>query len=705
MAVQHFQWWLYVLCVGYCFSRALAETNTSLHIVSDDTQSTLIEDIGVRYSNSTTQTKARSLKCVPMIKLFEVELTEPLKPGEGVGITGDHEKLGVWAIDKSLEMRKRRRNPLKWFLKIPMCTSFRIYYRFFIFYRDSKGFKRLRYWEGQQHSRVLEAYEMYRHQGSQKFGEVHALAVGGGIQIDRGWLRKEYVIQLKFIWPQHIRFTEFSHFIRKPRYILQLKAYGEGKLDTEIQVARFVDKKSQFRDCREQGEFYKPGVVMIFQVIVPINQANLYVLSIYTRQQELLAEVIIPPEVLQRSEGILELPIIDPKEGTRVGWLTLPFLRIEPMPGALQFNMRTGFHHYWPYNWPTLDIGSRGVGKSFYYHSANAIENTLNSFLKAQSKYSDMIQLEVQLTRDYKPVVWHNYGFFTAAPNAKRQLKLQDLLYVLIHDLSYEELLKKRVFVIVKGVMLEVTHLNSPFVKESERIFPLLADIYQHLSVSLGIMVDIKWPQLLSSGSFESLQPLDKNLYVNAVLKATMEYGCGRPIIMASFDADICSMLRSKQHMYPVIFLTIGQHSDWESYADLRTHSLSRALQFVQAADILGSGIYSKEILPTAGNQELVEMAFEMQQRLFVWGDQLKDPVMLEYFRTLELAGLVYDRIDKFMEEQPRRKRKRFGFFEAEELQRIFLRQCIAVGNTSISEGLPDTHSPFWPRLRSLDEL
>ena len=312
MAYPLQKWLLYLLY----FATALAQTNITSTALSEDTLPSLIEDSGVTYRNLTVN-KARSLKCVPMIKLFEVELNEPLKPGEGVGLTGDHEKLGVWQIDKSREMRKRRRNPLKWFLKIPMCTGQRIYYRFFIFYRDSKGFKRLRYWEGQQHPRVLEAYEMYRHQGSRKFGEAHALAVGGGsVQYDRGWLRKEHIVQLKFIWPQHIRFTEFSHFIRKPRYILKLKAYGEDGIedetedDTEIQVARFVNKKSHLRAYREEGEFYKPGVIIIFHITLAVNHEKHYILSILTRQQELLAKVIIPSDVLQRSEGILELPIL-----------------------------------------------------------------------------------------------------------------------------------------------------------------------------------------------------------------------------------------------------------------------------------------------------------------------------------------------------------------------------------------------------------
>lgn len=460
-----------------------------------------------------------------------------------------------------------------------MCSALRVYYRFFIYYKDSTAFKRIRYWEAQQHARVLEAYEMFRHQGSRKFGQAHALAVGGGIQNERAWLRKEYIIQLKFIWPQHIRFTEFSHFIRNPNYILKLQAYQDDNgqpnyqnslndEDTELQVSRFIDKKSILKPLREEGEFYRPGKIVVFHITVADFQENLYVLGIYSRQKELLGEAVIPSEVIKRSEGILELPIYDTNENNRVGWLTLPFLRIEALPEALKLNMRAGFHHYWPYNWPTLDIGQRGLGKSFYYHSATAWENTIESFVKAKEHNSDMIQLDVQLTKDYVPVVWHDFGFYTAGPRSQKRLKGRDLKYVYIHDLTYQELLKKRVFMFVKGVMVELTHLNTVFVPDKERIFPRLQQVYQQLPITMGIMLDIKWPQLLSSGSFESLQSLDKNRYVNEVLHTTMEYGCGRPTILASFDADICTMLRFKQHLFPVVFQTMGQYSPWESYAD-----------------------------------------------------------------------------------------------------------------------------------------
>lgn len=635
-----------------------------------------------------------------MIKHFEVELEEPLKPGDGVGLTGDHIKLGQWSVDRSLEMKVRRKNPLKWFLKIPMCSAQRIYYRFFIYYVDSKGSKRIRRWEGQQHARVLEAYEMYRKVGSTKFGEAHPTGIGGGFQNERGWLRGEYITQMKFIWPQHIRFTSFSHFIRTQKYNIKIESFPTSDMDSyadiEIEVVRDVGKKSLFKPQSETGEYYKPGNVLIFQITLPIATKSVYILTINSREGVYLGEATIPASFLQSSEGILELPIYDTREKQRVGWLTLPFVKIEPLPNSADLSLRSSFHHYWPSNWPTLDVAHRGMGKSFYYHSALALENTIQSYLKAHSLHSDMVELDVHLTMDYVPIVWNDCGFYTVTRGNK--VSAYDLHFVYINELSYAELRQCRVFVYLNGAMVELSHLNSDYVDVNEMIFPRLVDVFTYLPPSLGIILELKWPQLLSSGSLEYLQSLDKNRYVDIILLTSIKHSCGRPLIFSSFDADICSMIRLKQHIFPVILLSVGQKSPWESYADLRTRSLTNAMNFAQSSEILGTAIYAEELIHSS---EEIEMTFELQQVLFVWGDQLNNSVTMDHFRQLEITGLIYDHVDKHLPQ----RRKRFSFFESPELMQIFRRQCIVAGNISVVEGAPDTHSPFWPRVRSLDDL
>lgn len=638
-----------------------------------------------------------------MIKHFEVELYEELQPGERMGLTGDHVKLGHWIVEKSLEMKQRTRNPLKWYLKIPMCSAARIYYRFFVYYKDSRGLKRIRRWEGQQHARVLEAYEMYRSRGSLKFGEAHPTAIGGGVQSERGWLREEQVVQMKFIWPQHIRFTSFSHFIRNLEYNLKLESFpidepsAELNADVEIEVARFSIKNSHLRAQADLGEYYKPGQVLIYHVTVPLGFDNYYVLNIESKEGEHLGAVTISGSYFQSGEDILELPIYEKWQKQRIGWLTLPYVRIDPLPIAGEFNFRSSFHHYWPANWPTLDVAHRGMGKSFYYHSARALENTIQSFLKAYRLHSDMVELDIQLTKDYVPIVFSDCGFYTV--DHRNKLSNFDMHFVYINEMTLAELRRQRVFVFLNGAMVELSHLNSDYVDEREMLFPRLEDVFKYLPSSLGLIIEVKWPQLLSSGSLEYPQSLDKNRYVDTILMISIQYSCGRPLIFSSFDADVCSMIRVKQHVFPVVLLTVGQQSPWESYADLRTRSLGSAINFVQSSEILGTAIYAGD-LDQSVQEEEVDAMFQLQQVLFVWGDQLNSSAALNSLRRLEVAGVIYDHLDELLEES-----KRFSFFKAPEMQHIFLRQCIVAGNITASEGAPDTHSPFWPRVRTADEL
>lgn len=90
---KFFKWWLYLLSVNFLAKASLAKTNSFTHELSKDKVELdeEVEDSGVTFKNLTIS-KGRSLKCVPMIKHFEVELTEPLKPGEGVGLTGDRSR-------------------------------------------------------------------------------------------------------------------------------------------------------------------------------------------------------------------------------------------------------------------------------------------------------------------------------------------------------------------------------------------------------------------------------------------------------------------------------------------------------------------------------------------------------------------------------------------------------------------------------------
>lgn len=59
---------------------------------------------------------------------------------------------------------------------------------------------------------------------------------------------------------------------------------------------------------------------------------------------------------------------------------------------------------------------------------------------------------------------------------------------------------------------------------------------------------------------------IDKNLYVDRILEVVLAKSGKRRIIFSCFDADICVMLRNKQNIFPVMFLTLGTTSRYPKY-------------------------------------------------------------------------------------------------------------------------------------------
>lgn len=623
-----------------------------------------------------TKSYARSLSgCIPLPRLFHLELSQPLAAGEKVALVGDDDKLGNWQIDKALDLKQIGTSGLHYYIKLSMCLNKRLHYRYFIYITDALGQKRIRSWEAQQHARVLEKYQIFRHPGVDEYGNVYEFRLADENELETAWLRNEYVIELKFVWHQHMFFESRRRNLKgvKPIYHLMLRVEGISKISTtDIEVSHYEYNSSQFRTQAAEGEKYSPGDIMIFRLTESVKTQHTYVLLIMDENRHALGEVTILSLDLKGSEGVLSLPIVSMDYVTEIGQISLPYVIIRPWFNQSAVKMRASFHRYWPLNWPTMDIGHRGSGSSFYSSEALYVENTVQSLLFIQHLKGDMVQINVQMTADYVPVLWQDYGFYTAPFAYKVESEL-DLTYVLIKDLTYKQLKDSRVFIKRHSELLEYTNLNTKDSKIQERIFPKLSEVYKSLNRSMGIIVEIKWPQLLINNAWESSQSLDKNKFVNTLITTTVRHGNGRPIIFASFETDICTMLRLKQPMFPVIFMTTGESKMWESYKDLRTRSFIEAVNFVQSESILGTASHAGEFL---NEPNLLYVGFNLGQAVFLWGIDLNNAKNMEILKNLEISGLIYDEM-----ELNRALPRRWGFFEAKELQVIFERQIETISD------------------------
>ncbi|XP_039487849.1 glycerophosphocholine phosphodiesterase GPCPD1 [Drosophila santomea] len=640
-----------------------------------------------------SQISGRSFICVPLFRVFSLELRHNIRLAgdEFVAVSGDHPTLGLWQLEKALPLKEQDKARTKWYLRVWICASQRFYYRYVIFSKNSQGKRVLRSWEGQRVARMLQTYEIYRSPGVDIFGEAYPISVGGGFYLERGWLQYEYVIELKFVWQDHIAISGMASNAKYRLILTPLNLID----DTRIEVSRYAYNQSSFRAQSQRGVRYTQGSIVVFRIYQPLDTYNALRLSIYQVSRDVqlvLGEAYMFPDQIKGSRGILQLPIFASLQNLAIGELTLPYLVVQPMPKVEAGNLRASFHHYWPDNWPTLDVGYRGLGASYFQSSTTLTENTIESYLAVLKAKGDMVQLDVQLTKDYVPIVWHGFGFYTSDRDRSVRDRF-DLRFVLIRELTYSELKASRVFILKRWTVQEYTNLNVKDVSQNRRIFPKLSEIYEALPNTLGLLVEIKWPQIMASGVPESTQSLNKNTYVDRILQTTIHHGCGRPLIFASFDADICSMIRLKQHVFPVILMSIGKSQIWDEYMDLRTQSFQQAINFVQSAEILGTALHVENF---QNKHQLVNLALDLQQALFLWGNDLQDEHLLEQFRALDVTGLIYDQMDRVGPSTW----KRSEFFRAPQLMELFGAQCVSSGNSTTIPGIKPAKPTIWPKLK-----
>ncbi|XP_030572931.1 glycerophosphocholine phosphodiesterase GPCPD1 [Drosophila novamexicana] len=640
------------------------------------------------------QLTGRSFLCLPFFRVFNLELRpgQQLAADEEIAVSGDHRALGAWSIAKALPLRAQNKQRSRWYLRRWICASHRVYYRYLVYTLDAAGERVLRRWEGQQVPRMLQTFEIYRSPGVDIFGEAYPRSVGGGHLLEPGWLQREYVIELKFVWEQHLQIAGLNNQEK-----LRLKLRSLSVLDNAlIEVSRYAYNRSSFRPQSRLGVRYAAGAIIIYRISQALDVSNALRLDIYGLDggQLPLCEAYIMPEQLRGSRGILKLPIQGQVTQQVIGQLTLPYLVVRPMPNAAASNLRVSFQRYWPSNWPTLDVGNRGLGTSFYQTSNQLVENTIESYLAVPRAKGDMVHLDVQLTRDYVPIVWRGFGFFTTKQATTQPIVDRfDLRHVLIRQLSYAELKASRVFILKRWSLQEYTHLNVRNVSQPQRLFPKLNEVYEALPKTLGLIVEIKWPQLMASGVMESTQSLNKNVFVDRIIEVTARYGCGRPLIFASFDADICTMIRLKQTAFPVMLMTTGRTDIWDAYMDLRTQTFLQAINFAESAELLGTATHVQNF---QHNQQLVDLGLDLQQVVFIWGSDLQDVQELEQFRASDVTGLIYDRIDRVGPAQW----KRAPFFQAPQLLEVFGGQCVAIGNSTTVPGAKPTKPTIWPKMR-----
>ncbi|GEQ68034.1 hypothetical protein JCM33374_g1700 [Metschnikowia sp. JCM 33374] len=300
---------------------------------------------------------------------------------------------------------------------------------------------------------------------------------------------------------------------------------------------------------------------------------------------------------------------------------------------------------YWKQLVSTRVIGHRGLGKNFNNKNSLQLgENTVESFIAAASLGASYVEFDVQLTKDFVPVIYHDFlvaesggdipmhlltaeqflGFSEQEDGGKAKLFAYDKAnqngnvsknFALDDELlgkynrprsmsSYpsapnmsssveeEELDKEFRDQMARRMKLTKTWKEKGFKGNARGSsiasdFVTLKDLFRRLPKNVGFNMELKYP-MLDEAQQESMGEFafDMNFYVDTILKVVYdENTSGRDILFSSFHPDICVLLSMKQPTMPILYLT---EAGTNPMADIRASSLQNAIRFAKKWNLLG---------------------------------------------------------------------------------------------------------------------
>ncbi|XP_055855087.1 glycerophosphocholine phosphodiesterase GPCPD1-like [Episyrphus balteatus] len=601
-------------------------------------------------------------KCIPLPRTFTVQLPKPLESNEFMGLTGNSFELGSWDPLRSVQLTQV--TPTIWNGIVNLSSPGQVQYRYFVYSLDSLGRIQIKRWEA-----YVEPRNMRTCNGNcmrmDQFGEID-----GQKKIARGWLTNETIVQLKFL----NQVFEFDGGFTPERMYLKLvnleneqdlPNYNESLNNAEVVNMKY--NRSVFERQSDLGTLYKAGDIVLFQLSIQLGQENgKYALVLHSEDRQPLGHAPILLSTFQENDEKLELNVTSHECGEIIGIAKISYLIVRPLPG-IRMNFRTSYTYTWKPKWEKLLVGHRGDGESFKVDGAPITENTIALYKLAYEVNIDMVELDVHLTEDLVPVIYHDFKIFTAQNKTHPKSK-DDLIEVFIKDIQYSQLKNLRIFNVIGDEIREHPSHNEEK-RPDHRLFPTLEDVFRELPLGLGINMEIKWPQAYFDGTLEAEQFTDKNLFVDIILRTTLR-GCGRILIFSSVDADTCTMVRFKQNIFPTMFLTQGSTKKWPAYKDPRCNSFEAAVNNAQTFEFIGIAPFSEDVLK---DNDLIHLATDLGQKVFLWGNDISSLERVQFFEKLGVTANIFDRADLIVP-----KERTAGIFNNPETIEYLRGQCLS---------------------------
>ncbi|XP_039494414.1 glycerophosphocholine phosphodiesterase GPCPD1 [Drosophila santomea] len=528
-------------------------------------------------------------------------------------------------------------------------------------------------------------------------------------QVDRGWATTETILHLKifnapFSWQRQKQRLLYVHVqpmfevpenpclepadplkmvsseTRLSRNLAQQKRKGETRQFrlAEIEVVN-LSAQNPLTSQPRFGVRCGPEDMELFHCSIAFPEETLYRLDLYTYAHKAGSDEppyhygygFLMPDQLLDTEGSARVKITCASTHRPLMEMCVRYLIIRPLPN-FRCDLSHSYERYWRKNRLCMNIGHKGSGNTYRLGSDLVRENTLYGFKQAVLANADMVEMDVQLTQDAQVVVYHDFVLrfllqrmpsfedlldnqdllIFAYENLNKLMllamggsKRKDLIAVPLEAFTYDQLKQVKVlrFAGSKGCEMSCDRML-----QEQRPFPLLFDLLdeENLSVDMGFLIEIKWPQMTSvrrweSGSFKPT--FDRNFYVDTILEIVLHKAGRRRIVFCSFDADICAMVRFKQNVYPVTLLLEDPHSPVQ-YADQRVSVQKFAVRFCDSLQFLGLTLHANSLLNKPSTMAYLR---QINMEAFVYGSSTTDLDIREKLKRHGVRGIIYDRLDQ----------------------------------------------------------
>ncbi|KAF7232381.1 hypothetical protein EG68_07645 [Paragonimus skrjabini miyazakii] len=285
---------------------------------------------------------------------------------------------------------------------------------------------------------------------------------------------------------------------------------------------------------------------------------------------------------------------------------------------------------------------------------ATTKENTLDSFRTAVQHGADFVEMDVQLTKDHRVIVYHDYEAVIISKK-KRGGRLS-YLPIAIKDLNYEDLRELKVH---HSSVLHEEHTHEKMDEEDLdpielQSFPLLRSCFEEVDPNLGFVIEVKYPMEYKAGGSELNNFFEYNFYVDTILREILTYAGPRRILLSCFDPNVCVMLQRKQNLYPVFQLGIAPE-----YADSRQAEFERLFWSALSQQLLGVCLESDRVLETPG---VIKLAHLHSLVVLAWGEAVNCPEKRAQLTAMGVDGIIYDRLHENKESGTLNVFKQEGF-------------------------------------------